>query len=160
MRSVEHVVVSEREGPARSRGGRGRFAFHYLEMVAAMFVGMVVLGGALRAALAVTGAAYSMESQPELMILEMGLTMAVGMSAWMRFRGHGWTSTLEMSAAMLVPAAAVALLVVLDVMSAGAAMTVEHIVMFILMLAVMLRRRDEYMAHAHHKTESDPVHQG
>jgi len=39
---------------------------------------------------------------------------------------------------------------VLDVMGAGVAMTLEHIAMFPLMLALMLRRRDEYLAHAHH----------
>ena len=157
MGNVEHVAVSAHEGPAserdgsvRNRRGWGRFAFHYVEMVVAMFVGMVVLGGALRAALTVAGVAYSMELYPELTILEMGITMAVGMGAWMRFRRHGWAGTLEMSSAMLVPAAVVVVLVVLDVMGAGVAMTLEHIAMFPLMLALMLRRRDEYLAHAHH----------
>jgi hypothetical protein len=149
MGSVKHVAVSEHGGTAGNRGGWGRFALHYVEMVAAMFAGMLVLGGALRAVLAVADVSYSMRSHPELTILEMGLTMAVGMGAWMRFRRHSWARTLEMSAAMLVPAVAVVPLVVLDVMSAGAAMTVEHIAMFPLMLAVMLRRRDEYRAHGH-----------
>jgi flagellar biosynthetic protein FliP len=118
-------------------------------MVVAMFAGMLVLGGALRGVLALAGVDYSMDRHPELMILEMGLTMAVGMGAWMRFRRHGWASTLEMSGAMLVPGVLVVPLVALDVMSGGAAMTVEHIAMFPLMLAVMLRRRDEYLGHQH-----------
>jgi hypothetical protein len=49
-----------------------------------------------------------------------------------------------------VPAAAVVPLVSLDVLSGGAAIAVEHVVMFPLMLAVMLRRRDDYLAREHH----------
>jgi putative intracellular protease/amidase len=48
---------------------------------------------------------------------------------------------------MLTAAVAVVPLVWLDVLAGGAAMTLEHVAMFPLMLAVMLRRRDEYMTH-------------
>ena len=75
--------------------------------------------------------------------------MAVGMMAWMRFRRQGWATTLEMSGAMLAPAIAVVPLVALGVLTAGAAMALEHVVMFPLMLAVMLRRRADYLAHRH-----------
>jgi transcriptional regulator GlxA family with amidase domain len=139
-------------GGGRAVGRRRRwlrFAGHYLEMVVAMFAGMFVLGGALRAVLAVAGVAYSMARYPELMIVEMALTMAVGMAVWMRLRGHGWASTGEMSGAMLVPAVVVVPLVGLDVLGGGTAMMLEHVAMFPLMLAVMLRRRDEYMTHHH-----------
>jgi hypothetical protein len=47
----------------RSRGWM-RFALHYLEMVVAMFVGMLVLGGVLRAILSAAGVEYSMERYP------------------------------------------------------------------------------------------------
>jgi transcriptional regulator GlxA family with amidase domain len=148
MPSTEQIIHEELPADAgHATGGRRRwrrFALHYLEMVVAMVVGMVVLGGALRAGLSAAGVEYSMARFPELVILEMGLTMALGMAAWMRYRGHGWASTLEMSAAMLVPAAAVVPPVWLGVLGAGAAMTLEHVAMFPLMLAVMLRRRDEY----------------
>ncbi|RIQ13600.1 hypothetical protein [Jiangella rhizosphaerae] len=127
-----------------------RFAGHYVEMVVAMLAGMFVLGGALRAALAAGGVDYSMDRYPEIVLVEMGLTMTVAMAAWMRVRRHGWPATLEMSAAMLMPAFVATALVVLDVTSAGTAMTVEHVAMFPLMLAVMLRRRDEYLTHRHH----------
>ncbi len=133
------------------RPGWGRFVRHYLEMVVAMLVGMVVLGGALRAVLAAAGVEYSMQRYPELTIVEMALTMILGMTAWMRFRGHGWAGTLEMSVAMLVPAVAVLVPVWLGVLAAGPAMVVEHVAMFVLMLAVMLRRRDEYMAGHDHR---------
>jgi hypothetical protein len=144
MHSVEHTQHT----PSRRRGW-GRFALHYVEMVVAMFAGMLVLGGALRAVLAIAGVEYSMARFPAVTILEMGLTMAVGMGAWMRFRRHSWAATLEMSGVMLLPAVVMVPLVALDVMDAGNAMVVEHIAMFPLMLAVMLRRRDDYLAHGH-----------
>ena len=146
---IHKELPTDDEHPTGGRRGWGRFALHYLEMVVAMVAGMAVLGGALRVVLAAAGVEYSMARFPELMILEMGLTMALGMTAWMRYRGHGWPSTLEMSAAMLVPAVAVVPPVWLGVLDGGAAMALEHVAMFPLMLAVMLRRRAEYAgAHA------------
>jgi hypothetical protein len=62
----------------------------YLEMFVAMCVGVVVLGTMVRAALAVAGLTYSHTRYPELAALEMTTTMAAGMAAWMRYRGHGW----------------------------------------------------------------------
>ncbi|XVQ14251.1 DJ-1/PfpI family protein [Spirillospora sp. CA-255316] len=135
--------------PTGGRRGWLRFAGHYVEMVLAMFAGMFLLGGALRAVLAVADVTYSMERDPELVILEMGLTMTAGMAVWMRYRGHGRAAVLEMSAAMLAPAVVVVPLVRLEALGGHAAMTVEHVAMFPLMLAAMLRRREEYMGHAH-----------
>jgi putative intracellular protease/amidase len=141
--------------PVDRRRRIGRFVRHYLEMVVAMLLGMYVLGAALRAGLGIAGVEYSMLRFPELVVLEMGCTMALGMAAWMRYRGHGWPATLEMSAAMLVPAVVAAVLVWLDALDGDAAMMPEHTVMFPLMLLVMLRRRDEYTA-AHVRGERAP----
>lgn len=127
-----------------------RFSRHYVEMAAAMGVGMLVFGGALRAALAAVGVEYSMAHFPTLVIVEMAADMALGMAAWMRYRRHRWSLTLEMSAAMLVPAVAVLPLIWLSVLAAGMAMLLEHVAMFLLMLAVMLRRRVQYATvHTH-----------
>ncbi len=114
-------------------------ARHYVEMVVAMFAGMLVLGG-LRALLGLT---VPFEDQPGTAYLLMAIDMSVGMAAWMRYRGHGWASTLEMCAAMFVPL----LLVPLVWAGAMAAMTfmgVAHVVMLVAMLAVLLGRRAEY----------------
>ena len=129
--------------------GWGRFALHYLEMVVAMFAGMLALGGTLRVALAVAGVDYGMDTHPELTMLEMGFTMALGMTAWMRYRRHGWSRTLEMSGTMVAPAVAAVPLVAWDVMDAGAVMAIEHVAMFALMFVVMLLRRGDYLGHAH-----------
>ncbi|WP_158088650.1 DJ-1/PfpI family protein [Thermoactinospora rubra] len=153
MRATERRIPMEQPAAPQRAGSRRRwqrFARHYLEMVVAMLAGMVVLGGALRMVLGMAGVPYSMERYPALTILEMGLTMTVAMCAWMRVRRHGWAGTLEMGAVMLAPAIVLVPLVWLDVLGAGTAMTLEHVVMFPAMLAVMLRRRNEYMAHAAH----------
>ncbi|HEY8473305.1 MAG TPA: DJ-1/PfpI family protein [Natronosporangium sp.] len=135
-----------------------RFALHYLAMVLAMLAGMFVLGGAIRASLGLAGVEYSLTRFPELVILEMGLTMALGMVGWMWFRGHRWPATLEMAGAMLAPAVALVPLVWLAGLDGGTAIMLEHIVMFPLMLLVMLRRRDEYaMAHRRHRPVTRPA---
>jgi hypothetical protein len=115
-------------------------------MIAAMVVGMMVLGMAVQGIAAAAGLDYSHQQDPELGTLEMTLTMSVGMAVWMRFRRHGWPSTLEMAGAMIAPAAVLVPLLWLEVISGEAAMILLHVVMLPLMLAVMLRHRGEYTA--------------
>ena len=120
------------------------FIRHYVEMLIAMFVGMGVFAGA--------GAAAGFEVEgTELLLLWMAFTMSVPMVAWMRYRGHGWTPALEMTAAMFIPSfAAVGLLGAGLVEDEGALLGIQHAAMFPAMLVSMLLRRDEYSgAHAH-----------
>lgn len=117
---------------------RRPFLRHYLEMVAAMFAGMLVIGGLVRGALALAGTA--LPSSSEAMAWEMAAEMAAAMVIWMRFRGHGWSSTLEMAGVMVAPAVALAPLVWLDVLSGDAFLLLEHVGMLLLMYAVMARR--------------------
>jgi flagellar biosynthetic protein FliP len=135
---------------AHAAGGHGRWRFlrHYLEMVAAMFVGMVVLGAAGRGVLALAGLQFPAQ-YPELAALEMAVTMSAGMVAWMRHRGHGWASSLEMAGAMFAPALALFPLLWLGVISGDDLLVLEHLVMLPLMYLVMLRRRGEYGGAAH-----------
>jgi hypothetical protein len=80
------------------------FLRHYLEMLLAMFIGMGVLAGGLAAA------GVDIRSV-ELALLWMAFSMSLPMVAWMRYRGHGWTPSMEMAAAMFLPSfAAIALL--------------------------------------------------
>jgi hypothetical protein len=88
---------------ATGRGRWWRFARHYLEMVVAMLAGMLAVGSAFRAVLGAAGLGYSHAEHPAIGSLEMTVTMSVGMVVWMRYRGHGWASTLEMTAAMFAP---------------------------------------------------------
>ena len=117
-------------------------------MVAAMFVGMVMLG--IPVGLIVDS------ERPEVTLIEMAVTMTVPMVAWMRYRGHSWRRCSEMTAAMLVPAlAALALLATGVVTDADALLALEHAEMLPSMLAAMLYRRREYAA-AHHDRGPDP----
>jgi hypothetical protein len=70
--------------------------------------------------------------------------MSVGMVVWMRHRGHGWASTLEMAGAMFAPALALFPLLWLGVISGDDLLVLEHLAMLPLMFLVMLRRRTEY----------------
>lgn len=124
---------------ARPSVGWRPLARHYVEMVIAMFVGMVVLGG-LRMLL---GLSVPFEEQPGPAYFLMAIDMSVGMAAWMRYRGHGWAGTLEMCAAMFVPLALLPL-VWTGLMGAMSFMTAAHVVMLVAMLAVLLRRRQEF----------------
>jgi hypothetical protein len=128
---------------AEAGSGRWRFLRHYLEMVAAMLVGMMVVGAAVRGALALAGLRFPTR-YPELLALEMALDMSVGMVAWMRYRGHDWRSTLEMVAAMIAPAVALVPLLWLDVIAGDALLMLEHLAMFPLMFLVMRYRRASY----------------
>ena len=140
--------TSDEARPPPAPPGRRRLLRHYLEMVAAMLVGMVVLGVALRGLLALAGLRYPTQ-HPEVAALEMAATMSAGMVAWMRHRGHPWTPTLEMTGAMVAPALALLPLLWLEVIAGDALLVLEHLAMFPLMFLVMLRRRSEYGGSAH-----------
>ncbi|WP_106400246.1 hypothetical protein [Actinocorallia populi] len=129
--------------------GRWRHFFrHYLEMIAAMLVGMAVFGALVRGALVLVGLEFPAD-RPELTLLEMSFDMTAGMTLWMRYRGHGWPATLEMAASMIVPALVLLPFLWLDMLTGDTAMLLEHVLMLPLMLLVMLRRREEYGAPAH-----------
>ncbi len=127
--------------------GNRRFVRHYVEMVAAMFLGMLVLGAPALVALGAAGvsSAELHNDLPAVMLLGMGVTMTVPMVGWMRYRGHGWQPSAEMAASMMIPTFGVtALLWAGFLADIGALMTIEHVVMLPSMLAVMLLRREEY----------------
>jgi hypothetical protein len=119
-------------------------------MVAAMFLGMFVLGFALAVPLELAGVDVGGwdAAAPALALLAMAFTMTVPMVAWMRYRGHGWSPCWEMSAAMLVPSfAAIGLLWGGIATDYGVLMGIQHSVMFPAMLLVMLLRPHEYTGH-------------
>ncbi|GAA0937690.1 hypothetical protein [Actinocorallia libanotica] len=129
-------------------GAWRHFFRHYLEMIAAMLVGMAFFGALIRGVLALAGLEFPADL-PELTLLEMSFTMTVGMTLWMIYRGHGRPATLEMAASMVVPALVLLPFLWLDTLTGDMAMLLEHVLMLPLMLLVMLRRREEYGAPAH-----------
>jgi len=128
-------------------GSTKRFVRHYLEMVAAMFLGMAVLGVPAGWALGAAGSSWSQlhSDAPALMLLGMAVTMTVPMVGWMAYRGHGRRANAEMSAAMFVPTSAVIGLLWAELVTdVGALLVIEHVAMFLSMLGAMLLRGAEY----------------
>ena len=128
------------------------FVRHYLEMLLAMGVGMVVLGGLDSAVLSAVGSSTARveEEAPALILLAMGFNMTVPMVAWMRVRGHAWGPSAEMAASMILPSLAVVGFLAAGVVTdLGTLLGIQHVVMLPAMLVAMLLRKDEY-SHPHH----------
>jgi hypothetical protein len=123
----------------------GHFVRHFLEMVAAMIVGMAVLGAAIRLILPLFGLSYAdLADQTELRALVMATNMVIGMSLWMRHRGHSWTSVWEMAAAMYLPFIVLFVPFWVGLLSGQGVLGLGHVLMLPFMVVAMLYRRDEY----------------
>jgi hypothetical protein len=113
-------------------------------MVIAMFVGMVALHPVWTFLLDAAGWSAFLDS-PEAMAMVMATDMTIGMTAWMRFRGHGWLPCVEMGAAMYLPFIALFAPMWAGLMSAGAMLTWGHVIMLFAMAGAMAIRPDEYV---------------
>jgi hypothetical protein len=128
------------------------FARHYVEMLVAMLLGMAVLGLPVSMALDALGMRSSElhDDAPALMLFGMAVTMTVPMVGWMRYRGHGWRASMEMSASMFVPTfGVIALLWGGLVANVGTLLVIEHVAMLPSMLGAMLIRGEEYSGHVY-----------
>jgi hypothetical protein len=123
------------------------FGRHYLEMVAAMLVGMVTLYPLWL--LATDGIDAAWLDATEVELLAMATAMTAPMVLWMRRHGHSTAPVVEMGAAMyagfvvLFPFLWAGALSDMGVMMAG------HVLMPVFMLLAMLWRRDHYTRHGH-----------
>ena len=95
--AAEHAAAT-----AARRHRWRKLTIHYVEMVIAMFVGMVALHPVWSFLLDAAGWSAFLDS-PEAMAMVMATDMTIGMTAWMRFRGHSWRPCAEMGAAMYLP---------------------------------------------------------
>ena len=132
---------------ASHRDGKRAFARHFGEMVLAMVLGMVVLGGVAELLLAAAGSSMSDLSAVAHVTL-MAFNMTVPMVLWMSYRGHATARNVEMALSMIVPSVAAAGLAWAGVLGSAAALGVQHAVMIPAMLGVMLWRYAEY-SHPH-----------
>jgi flagellar biosynthetic protein FliP len=130
--------------------GKSHFWRHFVEMTVAMVVGMAVLGMPFRAILASFGYTWDEASArfPEIVCAAMTFNMAVGMVAWMRYRGHGWRTTTEMTLAMCAATAVALGMFWLHIVSEDPLIGLMHVLMLPAMLIAMLSRREEY-SYAH-----------
>jgi predicted ABC-type exoprotein transport system permease subunit len=114
------------------------FVVPYLQMLAAMIAGMVVLGPL--STLLGDGA------RAEVQALLMATWMTAGMAAWMAWRRHSWSGILEMGLAMYLAFVVLFPLHWLGRLSADGLVLVGHVLMLPAMVVAMLRRREEYLA--------------
>ena len=129
--------------PARTAIAWGALAWHYLEMVITMVVGMTVLHPLWAVAFDALRLPTALH-HATVMALVMATNMSLGMGAWMRYRTHSWRSIIEMSATMYLPFVALLPPVWAGAISGGAMITAGHLLMLPTMLALMLWRRDQY----------------
>lgn len=125
---------------------RRTFVRHLIEMLLAMFAGMLVLGGVAELAFVLAGSSLGDQS-PSLQAGLMGVNMTVPMVWWMAHRGHETARSVEMAASMLVPTSAAIALYEVGALAGGAVLGVQHVVMIPAMVAVMLWRYDHYAGH-------------
>lgn len=129
--------------PESRARGHLRFALHYVEMVVAMFVGMIALDPF------VTWLIPSVHDRADVSALVMATNMSIGMAVWMRIRRHSWPRIAEMCAAMYVPFLVMLVPLWLGAVDGDAVMMVGHVLMLPAMLAVMIWRRGDYYHHHH-----------
>jgi hypothetical protein len=132
---------------ASSRRGHMRhlspFWRHFLEMLAAMVVGMLVTGAIF---LSIVGLKTWNEvtlQYPTQSLLAMAAGMTIPMVAWMLFRGMGGRYAYEMAAAMVLPVVPFLCLVWFDV-TASAWRGAYCATTIVAMLVLMRYRRSIY----------------
>lgn len=130
------------------RGHRTRrFLRHAGEMLAAMMLGMVVLGMAFRGLhLAAFDAGFdeAWHRHTELAVFAMTFNMTLPMVEWMRHCGHNWARSGEMGAAMFGLALALLTAFWLGAISAHVVLPLEMALMVPTMILVMLYRAGDY----------------
>ena len=80
----------------------GRLALHGVEMCMVMCIGAIGLNVLIWGGAALLGFTDLIHRFPELSALVVTATLSLPMAAWMRFRGHDWRHTFEMSGATVV----------------------------------------------------------
>jgi hypothetical protein len=112
------------------------FVLHYLQMLAAMGAGMLVLGPL---SMLVGDAGVVTDA------LLMATGMTAGMAAWMAWRRHPWPLTSEMALVMYLSFAVLFPAFWLGALSESGVMLVGHVLMLPAMALAMLHRREHYV---------------
>jgi hypothetical protein len=130
----------------------GRFLWHLLQMILAMEAGMAIYHLLLHTVLAGTAYAALTDASPLFGYWMMVASMALPMIALMRaYHKSSWRSCNEMTIAMLVPPAALTVLVICDLIPIQTLQALGDPLMILAMAADMLYRRGEHAhgGHAH-----------
>ena len=116
---------------------------HFLEMLAAMAVGMIATGTVFLSVVGLKTWDQVTVQYPTQALLAMAAGMTIPMVAWMLFRGMGWRNSYEMAAATVLPVIPFLFLAWSGVTN-SAQCAGYCVAMIAAMLGLMLYRRDEY----------------
>ncbi|WP_280365338.1 hypothetical protein [Nocardia wallacei] len=134
------TALEARMHHSSSRSITRRALLHYLEMTAAMGIGMAVFGPLVRWGFAAAGWSAVFE-RADFRAMIMATEMAVAMAAWMLVRRHGFAEVAEMTAAMYVPFAVLLAPYWAGILSGAGLMILGHVLMLIAMAVVVYRHR-------------------
>lgn len=116
---------------------------HFLEMLAAMAVGMLAAGAIVVSVTGLKTWDQVTVQYPNQALLAMAAGMSIPMVAWMLLRGMGWRNSAEMAAAMVLPVLPFLCLVWFHV-GKGAQCGGYCAATIVAMLALMRYRRSQY----------------
>jgi len=119
------------------------FALDYLQMLAAMALGMIALGPLSMRVAHHAGAAGETPA--------MVTSMAIGTVAWMGWRRHGLRAIVEMSAVMYASVAVLFPFYWLGVLGPNALMVLGHVLMVVGMAIALRRTRRSRAERADHQ---------
>jgi hypothetical protein len=140
----QQVSTAHPASPAVKRKVRiPPFWLHFVEMFAAMWVGMAAGVGVFLAITGLSSYSQGLRLHPVPSVSVMAISMALPMAGWMLFRGHGWRNSAEMAAAMVVPAIPFVCLAGLHVIS-GTACRAYMPLSIVAMIGLMVYRRAAY----------------
>jgi hypothetical protein len=124
---------------------------HFLQMLAAMAVGMIATGAIFLSVVGLKTWDQVLLQYPAQALLAMAAGMTIPMAAWMLFRGMGARNSAEMAAAMVLPVIPFLCLVWFHVTKSAqcgpyCALTI------VAMLGLMFYRRGQYSTRRGHAT--------
>lgn len=129
-----------------SATAKRRFALHYVEMLVAMGLGMLIFHPLFGLVAETTGWAGTY-ARDDVSAMVMATSMVIGMSLWMWFRSCSRAAIVEMGVAMYLPFVVLLVPLWLGAISRGFLMLWGHLLMLVTMFLAMLYRRAEYEMH-------------
>ncbi|HSP54647.1 MAG TPA: hypothetical protein VLS25_03580, partial [Dehalococcoidia bacterium] len=126
------------------------FVRHLLEMVLAMVVGMMLLGGLVSLVKFALGQPQAFD-RTSVRAIVMTVNMTIGMGLWMWHRGHSLPHIAEMAGAMFLPLAILIYPFWAGLIARGPLMGAMHMLMLPAMVGAMLLRRDIYTHQHRHR---------
>lgn len=141
----DRIPVSHDHGSAdlHRKHRLSSFRRHYLEMAAAMVVGMISTGAIFLTVVGLKTWDEVTSQYPTQALVAMAAGMTIPMVAWMWHRGMGGKNSLEMGAAMVLPAIPFLCLVWFGI-TESAQCGAYCALTFVTMYGLMRYRRSEY----------------